>query len=110
MPVGSVVIYAEDLARLTGWSVRRSRRALRRLWVEHGPTVVSAEPARNGGVRLWTTLASWKSVMPSLKKGGADIYERVDSVEVELSHIRRRLSELEDRKGAASVQKRQGAG
>ena len=59
------VLYAEDLARIRGTSVRAAQRQLVRLEREHGPTVVGSE-ARAGGRRRWTTVAALERTLPIL--------------------------------------------
>ena len=91
--MSDVLIYAEDLARDAGWTIKKARRILRILAKRHGPTVVFEEPARYG-VRYWTTVSALSRVMPSLKKEGKDIYDRVFGLESELKDLSEKLNAL----------------
>ena len=73
-------LFAADIARIIGVSTRTARRMLKQVRETYGDRAVSVLPGKRGP-RLYTTFAAWERVMPSLRQGGRDIFDRVAALE-----------------------------
>jgi hypothetical protein len=88
------VLYAEDIARLRGISVRQARRWLEEMESQHGAALVGRFPGR-GGARRFTTAAALSSIGPVRDRTSdllvafvAEVRKRLDALENAVATLR----------------------